>query len=258
MLNRLNRLFSASAETGSKPPVPPDEVLQLAGIGGGDYSAVGRDFLQYFKDLAGLKPTDSVLEIGCGVGRMAVALTTWLQLSGRYEGFDIVPSSVHWCQNHVTPRYPHFRFQCVDVNNTLYNPSGQLKAEELRFPFDGRSFDVVIATSVFTHLLPATALRYLAESRRVLRPEGRLFATWFLWRPGFESFDEATKLFPFDSGLYRVGSRENPEAVVAFDEAYVRDAYRSAGFRLTSDTAGNWARGEHALPYQDMLVGQAH
>ena len=234
--------------------VPPEEVLKTAGIGGGDFVAVGAQFLQYFRDLASLKKTDMVLEIGCGVGRMAVALTRWLEPPAVYEGFDTVASSIDWCQNHISRRYGHFHFQHIDVRNTFYNPTGQLSAHELRFPFDDRRFDVVIATSVFTHLQPSSTLRYLSESRRVLRPNGRLFATWFMWRDESNTSEHAAVLFPHDLGHHKVASLENPEAVIAFTEEYVFHAYESVGLRIVRDLRGNWGRGEHSLPYQDMII----
>src|SRR5687767_15011180 len=71
---------------------------------------------------------------------------------------------------------PDFQFDWLDVGNTQYNTRSSRAASAVRFPDDDASFDFVFATSVFTHLLPDAAARYLAESRRVLRPGGRLFA----------------------------------------------------------------------------------
>ncbi len=65
------------------PTLPPRTLIET--IGGGDYVAVGDRFFEVFKE-AGLEPTDDVLDIGCGVGRMARPLVGWLE--GRYEGFD--------------------------------------------------------------------------------------------------------------------------------------------------------------------------
>jgi hypothetical protein len=40
-------------------------------IGEGDFDAVGQELLGYFRELAHLEPTERVLDIGCGLGRMA-------------------------------------------------------------------------------------------------------------------------------------------------------------------------------------------
>ncbi len=81
-------------------------------------------------------------------------------------------------------RYRHqpasFRFTHVDLANDTYNPNGQATAASFRFPSDDATFDLVIATSVFTHLLPDEMGNYLGEIGRVLAPGGRLFSTWFV------------------------------------------------------------------------------
>lgn len=96
------------------------------------------------------------------------------------ESLPLVEAGVSWCQAHHRDAPAPFRFQHADVRNALYNPQGALAAPGYRFPYAENSFDLVIATSVFTHLLPDAAERYLAETARVLTPGGRLFTTWFL------------------------------------------------------------------------------
>ena len=121
-----------------------------------------------------------MLDVGCGVGRVAVGLTAYLSPAGRYEGFDIVPEEVAWCRDHITPAFPQFTFQVADVRNDAYNPEGITRAGEYRFPYDDRTFDVVILASVFTHLLDEDAAHYLAEVARVLKPRGRVAASFYL------------------------------------------------------------------------------
>ena len=80
----------------------------------------------------------------------------------------------------ATPRR-RFAFVHADLRNTAYNPGGALDADSYRFPYGDGAFDLVIATSLFTHLLPAAAEHYLSEAARVLAPGGRLFCTWLLF-----------------------------------------------------------------------------
>jgi SAM-dependent methyltransferase len=254
MLRGLRR-FLASAVTKTKPwpPVPSAEALQVARIGGGDFLAVGQQFLPLFKDLASLKGTDSVLEIGCGIGRMAILLAEWVQPPGRYIGFDVVPASISWCVENISSRHPHFRFDLYDIANTAYNPLGEIDASSVRFNYSDGAFDVILAVSVYTHLIPAAARQNLVETRRVIRRGGRSFAPWFMW-PGEGATSDAFTLLPVDCGDWRMASHETPEAVVGFSEAFIRDAYQDAGLAILTVRRGNWLHGDHRLPYQDIIV----
>src|SRR5205085_1691778 len=114
---------------------------------------------------------------------IAVPLTGYLNRSGCYHGFDIVPDGIAWCRKQISPRFPHFHFQLADVHNPLYHPAGRCPAEEFSFPYDNGTFDVVLLASVFTHMRPAAVERYLAEVARVLKPAGRCLSTFFLLNP---------------------------------------------------------------------------
>src|SRR5450759_2780252 len=95
-------------------------------IGSGDFQQIGEEFSRYFIELGGLRPDDDVLDIGSGIGRMAVPLLDYL--TGRYEGFDIVPSGVAWCQKNISAQHPNFRFELADIENGLYRQNGRYKA----------------------------------------------------------------------------------------------------------------------------------
>ena len=120
------------------------------------------------------------VDLGCGVGRAAVALIPELT-TGSYEGFDVVPGFIRWCRREITSRHPQFRFRVADVGNRQYNRGGGGPATRFTFPYPDDSFDLALAASVFTHMEPDGIRRYLAESRRVLRPGGALVADNVLW-----------------------------------------------------------------------------
>jgi len=106
----------------------------------------------------GLRPEHRVLDIGSGIGNLALGLTGYLQ--GGYDGVEIHPEAVAWCQRAITPRYPAFRFHRVDVASRAYNPAGVARASDYRFPFADRTFDFVFLSSVFTHMFPSDVEHY--------------------------------------------------------------------------------------------------
>jgi SAM-dependent methyltransferase len=157
-------------------PLPNDEVV--AAVGGG--FAVGFEFLGLLVQRAGLLPSHRVLDVGCGIGRMAYPLAYYLEDSGGYEGFDIVADSIEWASAAFQPRFPNVRFVHVDVWNKWFNPTGSIQADVFEFPYPSASFDFVLLASVFTHMYPRDVRHYLAEIARVLPNGGRVFATCFL------------------------------------------------------------------------------
>ena len=142
---------------------------------------MGQEFLGYFTGLCELQPSDHVLDVGCGVGRMAIPLVDYLGSGGRYEGFEnVADDGTNWCTENISVRYPNFSFAHADIYNARYNPGGSIQSAEFVFPYEDESFDFAFATSVFTHMLPADVEHYLLEIARVLKPTGRTLTTFFL------------------------------------------------------------------------------
>lgn len=237
----------------SRDPLTPPR--RLAFVGSGDFRTAGDELRELFVSLGGLRPDEDVLDVGSGAGRAAVGLTDWLQ--GRYEGIDVVPRGIEWCQRAITPHYPNFRFQVADIYNRHYNPLGRVSASEYRFPFEGQSFDFVVLTSVFTHLLPNARDNYISEIARVLRPKGRCFATFFL-------LDDETRRrvhdgrdavnFRFERTGYWTNNRRIHEAAVAFEEADVREEFERNGVRIIEVQYGSWSGRDDGTGWQDILV----
>ena len=235
---------------------PPELISRVAGHLGDPES-----FLHMFRVVAELEPDEDVLDVGCGVGRAALPLTTYLR--GRYEGFDVDPDLIDWCSAHITPRHPNFRFTHVDVFNGVYNPRGA-PASELVFPYADDSFDLVFGLSLFTHLLPDDVTHYLSEIRRVLRPGGRLLFTFFLLAPRSratlsEGGELADALLRNNRGDFSFGYEQDPEALVAYRQGYVRDLYSRVGFEVTDIHHGTWpqwAIGQSADYTQDLVVAR--
>ncbi len=221
------------------------------------YKRIGNEFFRYFLNLGNLKPEERVLDVGCGTGRMAVPLTSYLS-DGEYEGFDLMPEAIEWCQENVTSEYPNFRFQVADVYNKEYNPEGTRKASEYEFPYEDESFDFVILTSVFTHMLPDEVSNYLSEIERVMKTGGRAIITFFLLnRESLKLIESGMSRidFRYDFGVYRTKEKSMPEAAVAYQETFIRKLCRENGLEIVEPVRyGRWCGREDFLRYQDIVV----
>jgi ubiquinone/menaquinone biosynthesis C-methylase UbiE len=239
-----------------KEMVPPHRKRFF--VGGGDFQAIGEEFLGYFKTLCDLMPGERILDVGCGIGRMAIPLTTYLDEDSIYEGFDIVKQYIDWCSQKISPKYPNFHFQLADTFNKAYNPKGKIPAREYTFPFDNDSFDFVFATSVFTHMLPLDMEHYLAEISRILRSGGRCLITLFLLgeSPDLEQ-GEKTVDFRYDMGAYKTINNKEPESAVAYGELYIRALFEKVGLKVKDPIHyGSWSGRTNFLSYQDIVVAR--
>lgn len=230
---------------------------RLIFIGDGDFRKTGDEFFRYFVELGGLKPDSHVLDVGCGIGRMAVPLTRFLT-SGSYEGFDIVPKGIKWCNRTITKKHPNFSFRLANIYNKTYNPKGDIAASEYRFPFADESFDLVFLTSVFTHMLPADVENYLSEIHRVLKKDGRGLVTHFLISEESLSLVKkgVSRLEFRDSGKgYWTTSESTPEEAVAYDESELTDLYKKRGLTIVNPVHyGSWCGREKYLSFQDIFI----
>lgn len=237
---------------------PSEEKITTTMIGGGDYEVVGKEFFRLFLDIGKLKPSEKVLDVGCGLGRMAMPLTGYLKDGGSYEGFDIVTEGINWCQENISNKYPGFHFQVSDVYNKQYNPTGKYKPAEYKFLFDDASFDFIFLTSVFTHLLPLDMENYMREIKRVLRKNGRCFITYFLLNE--ESMQlladgQSREDFRHDFGIYRTVDTHIPEYCVAYKEEYIINLYQKYGLTIWPPVRyGLWCGRKDFTSYQDIIV----
>jgi SAM-dependent methyltransferase len=251
--------------------LPPADMIEYVGSGTSldTFEHIGNHFLDHFVRLGGLQPHHRVLDVGCGIGRMALPLTRYLSATGSYDGFDVVAKGVEWCRRKITPRFPHFRFQQADLFNEFYNPAGTKTAREFRFPYPGRSFDFAFMTSVCTHLLPRDLEHYVRELSRVTRPGGRVLLTFFLHSPavaanvraGVGSFRLPYRVgkhhLPVGSvpeyGDCNVETEKEPERVVAYEERWAFDLLRGCGFRPDRPVYGEWS-GRPGPSFQDIVT----
>ncbi len=132
-------------------------------------------------DLGMLKDGMKVADIGCGSGNWALDFIE-RGLDIDYVGVDCQTLCRREFEERVN--HPRYKMYLLNIGSRLYNPTGLIQAKEVEFPIESSSQDLVICHSLFTHLgRYANAVRYIEEIRRILKPSGFLWITFFLSPP---------------------------------------------------------------------------
>lgn len=132
---------------------------------GGMWNEIGNLQIEFLK-AEGLLPNHRLVDVGCGSLRGGVRFVRYLD-RGNYYGLDINTSLIEAGKKELAQEGLMGKQPTLLVND---------KFEMSRF---GVSFDYAIAVSVFTHLYMNHIARCLVEAKRVLKPHGKLFATFF-------------------------------------------------------------------------------
>ncbi|HUR30429.1 MAG TPA: class I SAM-dependent methyltransferase [Saprospiraceae bacterium] len=233
--------------------VPPKRMIYT---GGGDFLKIGNKIVDHIKAQNIITPHSKVLDVGSGIGRIAIPLTKYLT-DGIYEGFDIVKSGVKWCEQHISHNFPNFHFQWIPLSNDLYRDAGK-DAGQFVFPYEDETFDLAIVISVFTHMQPAEVENYLNEIRRVLKHDGYCYATFFILNQDSEEAMQTSNEFNFKyhHGHFSLLNEKVKAANVAFREKYLDDLFVNAHFNVVGKDYGSWsgAYPESAFDFQDTVV----
>ena len=137
---------------------------------GGSYDALGEVEKQLLISY-GLLPGHTILDVGCGSGRLAKALVPYLS-GGAFFGTDIVAELLDYAR---TGCPPHWKF---------------LQVEDIRIPFADDTADFACFFSVFTHLLHEESYCYLVEARRAVKPGGRIVFSFLEYEHNWQIFQD--------------------------------------------------------------------
>jgi ubiquinone/menaquinone biosynthesis C-methylase UbiE len=239
---------------GSKELMPPQGLIYT---GAGDFIKMGNKISASFVTKHGLQPHHHVLDVGSGIGRLAIPLTKIINSQGSYNGFDVIKIGTDWCTKNITKRFANFVFKYVPLHNDLYNNNGQ-KAEQFIFSYADNSFDFGIANSLFTHMMPDEVQHYYNEIYRVLKPGGIFYATFFCVKE--EARYTSNPIFSFNviKNKYRLMDEKVTSANIAFDQDYLFSEIINPNlFEIKYQSNGYWSNEadfEKCEEYQDIVV----
>jgi ubiquinone/menaquinone biosynthesis C-methylase UbiE len=200
-----------------------------------DFTKTGQDQVGFLAEFCGLAKDTHVLDIGCGVGRLAVPLTAILGPTGAYDGFDVAQYMIDWCERNITTTHPHFHFTHADVKTSTASHDKGVAAADYVFPYEDNTFDLAYAGSLFTHLTPAAATNYLNQIARVLKPGGVFASTWNMYNSETEKILPGRSLartWPHEHDQHRLLDSAHPESNVAYDELWIRPQYAKTGMSI--------------------------
>ena len=134
---------------------------------GGLWEELGQLQLDFMKN-SGLKPENTLLDIGCGCLRGGVKFIEYLNAK-KYYGFDISPDLID-----IGLKVEAADFASKISNDNFY------AAEKFRYPNSWKNIEYAIAVSLFTHLSLNSIVRCLFNTHKALQPGALFYATIFL------------------------------------------------------------------------------
>jgi len=168
---------------------------------------------------------DSVFDLGSGCGRLARQLLQQSPRPKAYLGIDLHAGMVRWCRNNLTAADPNFRFLHHDVFELGFNPTGKPLDRSQPLPVPDAYASLIIAWSIFTHLVEDEIPYYLEQCARILRSNGVIRSTWFLFDknyfPMMQTFQNALYINPI-----------NPTNAVIIDRSWLLGTLSSLGLTV--------------------------
>jgi len=160
--------------------------------------SAGND-LKRLQSSVGIKKTDDILEIGCGVGRVGKVLAP---ICRTWTGCDVSANMLKYAARRLR-----------DFSNVRFV---ELSGYDLK-PVASESMDVVYSTVVFMHLSEWDRYNYIEDARRVLRPGGRLYVDNISLTTGYgwNFFQESRAIPPSERPPY-IGSVSTPQEIEVY------------------------------------------
>jgi SAM-dependent methyltransferase len=182
----------------------------------------------------GLGRQSSMLDFGCGPGRLAIGLQATLGRIENYVGVDVNKTAIRWCRRHLAN--PGFTFELLSSRNARYNPRGRAGID--RLPLDEETMDFAYLYSVFSHMGSQDVANVLESIHPVLRRDGAIFATAFV-EDGVPHEEEnpADYMMPWSGPLH----------CVRFERGHFEALARSAGFDVEQLTTHEETDGQSAF-----------
>ncbi len=231
-------------------------------VGGGYPLPIAIHVVDLLVDQAGLARGDRVLDVGCGCGRVAAALTQHIGAEGWYRGVDIVAGLVDFANRHIAARFGNFSFFTLERENPAYDhwrhEGHSPVVSSLGQVCPAGEADLCIATSLFTHLDSAMARQMLHDVAAALHSNGRCLVTLFLIDAGTRALIAAGRAaFQFEhhygEGTF-VQDPSGPLGAIAYTYEHFINLLTEQGLYVERLLHGSWSGRPNFVSGQDVLI----
>jgi SAM-dependent methyltransferase len=225
-----------------------------------EFVSSGDNIAAMLTSYAAVQPSQSVLDIGSGIGRVARALTTVLSEDGSYRGFDVDPRAVVWCRRSYR-EFANFSFSYAPVGYVNVRGQAPVRGEAFVFPYPDATFDLAFSMSVYTHLSYPIVDHYIAETSRVLRPGGLCVNTFFVmdeFAVDAMAAGRADRRYVGQgTGIY-VADPENANYGIGFSPDLITSLHNAHDLTIIPPLRfGDWSgRNVDSFVYQDVVVAR--
>ncbi len=215
------------------------------------------------------KSGNTIVDIGCGTGLLAIACEPFVLDGGKYIGIDVSKRDIDFCIKNF--KEDHFQFQHFNVLNLSY--SKNQKDRFMNWDIPDRSVDMLTALSVWTHLNEEDAIYYFKEINRTLKPMGKAIVTLFFLDDDYQRsldnrdtnagkfFNTASNDWIFDQPCSKTGNWFTPEWTGVPENAIgitpdgLKSLLSGTELKLLRLHTGNWKL-VPGVYFQDILVFQ--
>lgn len=195
-------------------------------IGGGDFVVIGEILLSVLAD-AGMKPKNSLFDLGCGTGRLSIQAIKYLE-SGKYFGCDISETMLLHARKLTSSLQKDSKF--IHLNSPNFE----------NLPV----FDFICAFSVFTHMEPEDSYSYIKALKTISHSKTKLVLSIIPIESdlGHQIFKNASEL--------TLAKRWQDVRNVATSIGYFEELSKLAGWRLIATYDGE----SESIPMIDSAI----
>jgi SAM-dependent methyltransferase len=234
-------------------------------VGGSDPELVGDVCASWLLRHIPINGGEQVLDFGCGIGRVALAILRQRPGLRSLTGFDIVPRMVEFCRATIGAHFPNVNFELLADQNEHYEhfkDAASARSRDDLITSYGGSFDMAYAFSVFTHIDVTDFVDLLRFVGALLKPTGSFLFSAFALTPysRHQIAQKATAVVSLEHARYEqngqvlIGNTEDRLAFIGYDIRRIEAMIWEAGLVPCAVEYGDWRGDKMSESYQDIFV----